>query len=273
LNLINFVSNSLRDTFLDYNHQAEQILLYILETNIYNIYQLNLEDISKNVYDKIIKTIELRKKRYPLQYILEKAYFFGRIFKVDKRVLIPRFETEILVEKAIELLKNKRDPKVLDLCTGSGAIAITLALELGIDIVASDISKDAIEIAKYNLNNLLNNSRKVDFILSDLFSNISGSFDLIVSNPPYISENEYKNLEPEVKFEPSIALLAGDGLNIYRSIISKVGSFLKKDGIIIFEIGSNQYSNISKLMEKKFKNIRVYKDYSYLDRLVLASKI
>lgn len=218
---------------------------------------------------KILAFLEQRKSHKPLAYIVGNAEFYGYTFAVNENVLIPRPETEELVL----LVKNEVEngSRVLDIGTGSGAIAITLAKETNAIVTAIDISQRAIDVARQNAK-LLN--ANVEFILSDLFENLGNRvFDVIVSNPPYISESEYQNLDSDVKdFEPRLALVASNnGISIYERIISSAINHLSEKGKIYFEIGYNQAKEVSLLLEKDFENIKVIKDLQGNDRMICAS--
>lgn len=189
-------------------------------------------------------------------------------FKVNENVLIPREDTEILVQEAIKLDKKN----ILDMCTGSGCIAISLAKYVkNARVIGVDVSTKALEIAKVNadLNGVL-----VEFIKSDLFENVQGKYDLIISNPPYIRTDVTKTLQEEVKREPIQALDGGiDGLDFYRTISNKARNFLNENGYLAFEIGYDEASNVSDILKKyKYKNIRLIKDLSENDRVIIAQK-
>ena len=219
-----------------------------------------------------------RAERIPTQYILGGCQFMGLDFLVSEAVLIPRPDTEILVETILEYKKTNEIHKILDVGTGSGCIPISL-LHYGIDwAVAVDISGDALEVAKKNalLNNVLD---RIQFINSDLFEKLDdkclGAFDAIVSNPPYIEKEEIQGLMPEVKdYEPMIALDGGaDGLDFYRKIAAEGKKFLSAKGWIFFEIGYNQGASVSKLLKiEGFEDVKVIKDLAGLDRVVLGKK-
>lgn len=218
----------------------------------------------------ILEFLKQRKMHKPLAYIAKNADFYGYLFNVNENVLIPRPETEELV---CLVLKNiKQGERVLDIGTGSGAIAIVLAKESNAVVTAIDVSEKALEVAKENAKNLGVN---VEFVLSDLFENLEGEkYDKIVSNPPYISENEFQMLESDVKdFEPKLALVAdNNGLEIYEKIIKKAPEHLTKNGEIYFEIGYSQAESVKKLLEKDFENIKIYKDLEGKDRMIFASR-
>jgi len=218
--------------------------------------------------NKIMKAVELRLKHIPLAYIFGKTNFYGYDFMVNESVLIPRLDTEILIEKIKEdiLSKNKK-VSVLDIGTGSGAIAIVLKKETDASVSAVDVSCEALEVAKKNAENL---GAEIDFALSNLFENVNQKFDFVVSNPPYIESNVCLTLEPEVALnEPILALDGGkDGLDFYREIVEQAPNYLNVGGKLYFEIGYNQAEAVSNLMKDNFKNIKVYKDYGGNDRVV-----
>ena len=205
----------------------------------------------------------------PLQYILNKAYFYSRTFYVDNRVLIPRFDTEILVEQAIKIIKEKQLKTCLDLCCGSGAIGITIKLETNINLTCADISLEALEVTKINSNAL---SANISICESDLFSNINKKFDIIVSNPPYIASSDIETLEVKVKdFEPHLALDGKeDGLYFYKKIIEEAPNYLNKNGYICFEVAEFQAESVKNLLKNNFKNVRIVKDFNNINRVVIG---
>ena len=213
---------------------------------------------------------QLEKGNSP-QYIVGNVNFYGNEICVDHSVLIPRFETELLVEKTLSYIKKKFDDveklDILDIGTGSGCIAITLKKELGCEIVACDKSEKALEVAKKNASL---NHVDIDFRYSDIFSNISGCFDVIISNPPYIREDE--DIEDIVKNnEPHMALYAScNGLYFYQEILKNCKKYLKDKYIIAFEIGELQGDDVSRLAHQYLNNIDVMveKDYSGKNRFV-----
>lgn len=215
---------------------------------------------------------EKRMNRVPLQYLIGEAPFYRRLFKVDSRVLIPRQETELLCEWALDILKDLHSPRVLDLCCGSGCIGLTIKAECPDAVVSlSDISTDAVNVSAVNAVRL---ALDVSILQSDLFSAFVGSsFDLIITNPPYISSNDCIYLQPEVLYEPRLALDGGyDGCDLYRRIISSAGSFLNSGGKLLMEIGINETDQICSLLtEHGFAGLEVRKDYAGIDRMVLAS--
>ena len=229
-----------------------------------------IEQFSSEEMSKIMDAVQKRLKHIPLGYIFGKSYFYGREFKVDENVLIPRQDTEILIEKICDDIKLRQEKvSVLDIGTGSGAIAITIQKETDSKVLAVDVSEKALKIAKQNAKTL---EADVDFVKSDLFENVEGKFDFIVSNPPYIETNVIETLEDEVTLnEPILALDGGDdGLDFYRKIVKISPRYLNKGGKLYFEIGYNQAEALKNLMKDKFKNIIVYKDYGNNDRVVVG---
>lgn len=229
------------------------------------------EELSDEIEEKYKQGIEKLSKDIPLQYITNTQEFYGMKFKINENVLIPRYDTEILIEETLKLAKDQ--DKILDMCTGSGIIAITLAKNVEkANVFACDISLEALKVAKEN--NELHNAN-VKFINSNLFENIEEkNFDIIVSNPPYITEKEMQELENQVRKEPELALYGGvDGLDFYRKITENAKEYLKKEGLLIFEIGYKQKEDVSKiLIENKFKNIKCVKDLQGLDRVIIGEK-
>lgn len=223
-------------------------------------------------YEDCIK--ELIKGK-PLQYITNKQEFMGLDFYVDENVLIPQPDTEILVEKTIEIADNTQKNKVLDMCTGSGCIAISLAKNIdNSQITAADISDNALIIANRNaINNNLEN--KIKFINSDMFSNINEKFDIIVSNPPYIETKTINKLDIEVQNEPLLALDGGiDGLKFYNIIANNAFKYLNENGYLLLEIGYNQQKSVTQLLQNtgKYTNIETIKDLGGNYRVVIARK-
>ncbi|MDR3111998.1 MAG: peptide chain release factor N(5)-glutamine methyltransferase [Elusimicrobiota bacterium] len=211
-----------------------------------------------------------RAKREPCAYIIGNCEFMGLEFKVTKDVLIPRPETELLTEEALIIAKEKRLKNVLDLCCGSGCIAISLAVMGNFEkITASDVSAETLKIAKENATK--HNTHNVTFVKSSLFENIGNQkFDLIVSNPPYVSAQEYESLESDLKYEPKIALTdSKDGLSFYEEISEKAAFYLDKGGLVFVELNANKFKEIQSIFEKnKYKNIEMLKDYAGLYRIL-----
>ena len=249
---------------------TEVLLAAVLKIPRSKLSLIHDKKLTKEEHSLINSFLQRRAKREPVAYILGSWEFMGLEFKVNENVLIPRPETELLVE---EVLNVKEKESVLDLCTGSGCIAISLA-KLGSfkNITASDISEKALAVAKDNAS--LNGIENINFVLSNIFENLGGSkFDIIVSNPPYVSPSEYKSLEPELlKYEPSIALVTeDDGLFFYKQIAHQAPKFLNKDGMVLVELNANKSGLIKDIFEAAgFKDIKIIKDYAGLDRILKA---
>ena len=223
--------------------------------------------ITPKYIEKIYRITNERKKGRPLWYVIGDADFYGFTVKVDERVLIPRPETENLVENVLKHIK--KPCSVLDLCTGSGAIAIAIKkLKSDCQVTASDISSGAIELASENA---LSNNAEITFIKSDIFADIEERFDIIVSNPPYIKTSDIDALQKEVKdYEPIIALDGGeDGLRYYREIANQVKSHLNDGGMLFLEVGYDQAKAVSELL-KGFSEVRIEKDLQGVERIVIA---
>ena len=260
--------------FMD-NIEAKILLKYILQKEeSYIIANANTQ-LTKMQENELINCINKITEGYPLQYITNQQYFMGLSFCVDENVLIPQPDTEILVETVIKNItelgiKNKFDlgnMKVLDLCTGSGAIAISIKKYLPeVQVFASDISKNALKIAQKNANN---NKVKINFIESNMFENISETFDVITSNPPYIKTDEIRKLSKQVQNEPKLALDGGkDGLDFYKIIAKEGPKHLNKNGVILMEIGYDQGQAVTNL----FKNSKCIKDYAGNSRVVVWNR-
>ena len=251
---------------------AKFLLMYMLDETAEQFSNKLSEELSveqeNRYFDLINKNIN---EDTPLSHLVGFDYFYDRKFKVTKDVLSPRMETEELIYKVLEYIKkSKKDSfKILDLCTGSGIIAITLKKEIVekyTEIVASDISEKALSIAIENANN---NNANITFIKSDLFDNISGKFDLIISNPPYISYKDKIIIKDSVlNYDPHLALFAEeDGIYFYRKIIENAVHYLSKDGVIFFEIGYDQKEKIFELGKNNNFITTVYKDINDRDRI------
>lgn len=209
----------------------------------------------------------------PAEYVTGKAYFRYLTLEVNPCVLIPRKETELVAGRAIELIKQNGYKTALDMCTGSGCIAISIASEAGIDTDAADISEGALATAKRNA--VLNGvSGRVNFINSDMFDNIAGSYDIIVCNPPYVSEQEYVSLDDSVRlYEPKTALTAGNGFDFYRIIADEGLMHLNSAGALVLEIGADQALQVTELLKRGgFSDTECIKDYAGRDRIVCARR-
>ena len=223
-----------------------------------------LKEIYKDNIDEAYKKLE---ENYPIQYLIGYVDFYNTKINVNESVLIPRYETEILVDETIKFLKEKKYKKIIDICTGSGAIAIALKKHLNIEMDACDISEEALNTAQEND---LENNTKINFFKIDILKeNINKKYDCIVSNPPYVKHDETVSLE--TKYEPQIALFANNnGLEFYEKIIKDAVNMLNNNGSIIFEIGATQAESIKKIALSYFpnSNIRVIKDFNNYDRIM-----
>ena len=261
---------------------AEIVFSHVLDIDRMMLFTKYRDDVEDEEIEKIRYFIQkIGREKFPVQYLLNEQEFYGRKFYVDKGVLIPRQDTEILVEKMIDtlkdkVLKNEIHPKILDIGVGSGIIGITAALEIESSYVLGvDISDKALETAQKNKEIL--KVSNIKFLKSDLFENVEfREFDMIVSNPPYISLNEVGIMSDDTLLhEPSEALFAeNDGLYFYYEICQKASDYLADFGYLLFEIGYKQGKNVAKIMASSgFKNIEVVKDLAGLDRVVIGQKI
>ncbi|BBM44482.1 peptide chain release factor N(5)-glutamine methyltransferase [Leptotrichia trevisanii] len=268
---------------------AEIVFSHVLDVDRMMLFTRYKDEIEDEKIERIRYFIQkIGREKFPVQYLLNEQEFYGRKFYVDKGVLIPRQDTEVLVEKMIGILKNnilknknfeknsKIHPKILDIGVGSGIIGITAALEIEDSYVLGvDISEKALETAEKN-KQLLKVSN-IKFLKSNLFENVEfKQFDMIVSNPPYISLNEAGIMSDDTLLhEPSEALFAeNDGLYFYYEICQKAADYLADFGYLLFEIGYRQGKNIAKIMTSSgFKNVEVIKDLAGLDRVVVGQKI
>ena len=272
---------------------AEIVFSHVLNIDRMMLFTKYRDDIEDEKIEKIRYFIQkIGREKFPVQYLLNEQEFYGRKFYVDKGVLIPRQDTEILVKKMIDILKHnilkiqdfvdkdninsKVHPKILDIGVGSGIIGITAALEIeGSYVLGVDISEKALETAQKNKEIL--KVSNIKFLKSDLFENVEfREFDMIVSNPPYISLSEVGIMSDDTLLhEPSEALFAeNDGLYFYYEICQKASDYLADFGYLLFEIGYKQGKNVAKIMASSgFKNIEVVKDLAGLDRVVIGQKI
>ena len=251
---------------------ARFLLMYILDESPQLFSNSLSEQMSKENEEKYFSLIEKHiKEDVPLSHLVGFEYFYDRKYKVTKDVLSPRMETEELIYKVIEYVNasNKNKFKILDLCTGSGIIAITLKKELeqvSVDIIASDISEEALEVAKENSQS---HDATIKFIKSDIFNNIDDKFDIIVSNPPYIDRKDEVTMQDNVlNYDPHLALFAEEeGMYFYRKIIEQANDYLNENGVIFFEIGYDQKDKIIKLANLNGYSAEVYKDINGRDRM------
>ncbi len=259
---------------------AELLLADVLKCKRMNLYLSFDKPLQEPEIQKYREHIRRRAIFEPLQYIIGSVEFFGMDFTINKSVLIPRPETELIAEKVLECSKNISSPKILDIGTGSGNIAIAVAnSNSDVSVTAVDISADALNVArenraKYSLDN------SIELICSDiknLNSTFTNMFDIIVSNPPYVSSDEYSTLQKEIiNYEPKIAVTDfGDGFSFYREIAAKSISLLKNSkGFLFFEMALGQSDEIKKIMnENDFSNVEVYNDLSGIPRVIKGELI
>lgn len=229
-----------------------------------------IDEITNEQFDEINEKANMRLNNIPVDKIFKKAYFFGYEFKVDENVLSPRPETELLVETALKYIKENNYRTALDLCTGSGCIAISTKLNTEVDMTASDISQKALNIAKQNAKK---HDAQIKFIKSNMFEKIEESFDIIISNPPYIDTDQIEDLDEEVKdHDPYIALDGGEmGLKFYNIIHDNLRKHLNDNGMIIMEIGEDQKELLISLFND-FNLVESLKDLSGNDRVLVLKK-
>lgn len=254
--------------------KSRLLMQYVLNQTRQYIIVNDLNQISKEDEERYFVGISKLRAGVPLEHITHQREFMKLNFYINENVLIPRQDTEILVEEVINIAKRIKNPKILDLCTGSGAIAVSLAKYLTeSEITATDISNKALEIAKKNakINEVEN---RITFISSDLFTNIpEEKYDIIVSNPPYIKRNVIETLDKQVRKEPYMALDGGlDGLDFYRRIIKNSYEYLKYHGFLCLEIGFDQKIDVIELIEneEKFENTYSKKDLFDNDRIIVT---
>ena len=322
---INYIIAKLENEYKMQYYDIKKLLKFCLKVDDKYLIIHNNDNLDEKIVKQIFTYAERIKSGIPIQYLINEQDFMGQTFYVNKNVLIPQPDTEIVVQCAINKIKELIDRKVkakniitdniidktidkttdntdintndlidenytnvertirskkikiLDLCTGSGAIGISIKKYFGesVDVTLSDISKDALDVAKLNAKNILstkkilNSSDKeydVNFVQSDMFQNIKDNFDVIVSNPPYIRSKLIDELDEDVKNEPHIALDGGsDGLRFYKIIKSEINNFLNKDGYLILEIGYDQKEEVQKM----FENSECIKDYAGNDRVII----
>ena len=256
------------------NIKSRLIMQYVLNKPREYLVVYDKKELTLRQEVNYFKAIKKLCQGIPIQHITNRQEFMKMTFFVDENVLIPRPDTEILVEEVVKIAKKINAKKILDLCTGSGAIAISLAKYIDkSNITAVDISDKALNVAKLNAKNNEVEDR-ITFVESDLFKNLKKEkYDIIVSNPPYIKKEVLKKLDKEVQKEPKLALDGGyDGLDFYRKIINKAEEYLKFNGYLCFEIGYDQKEDVENLLkeQEKYINITCKKDLCDNDRVVIA---
>ncbi len=259
----------------DYVFEAKQIIKHITGMSNQEILLKYNKQLSLFEENNLTALIKQRKVRYPLQYIFGEWSFYGCNFSVGPGVLIPRADTETLIDKAKELLKDAKDPLILDLCAGSGCIGITLAKEIpSAKVTMVEKYNEAMRYAEKNIT--LNKTENAKVISGDVFEGTESDkkYDLIVSNPPYIPENEMKICSPETKFEPETALIANDGgMEFYKAIVKNYKESLKENGIMMFEVGIGKANEVKEILKAEgFANIGSARDLNSIERAVYAFK-
>lgn len=256
-------------------YEAKLIIKHVTGLNNSQILTEYTKELTEFQQNNLTAILRQREIRYPLQYILGEWAFYKYKFKVGVGVIIPRSDTEILVEKCCEYLQGKTTPKILDLCAGSGCIGISLAKDFPESAVV--LLEKYPEAKRYIDSNIeLNGAYNTLVLEGDVFNGDAaiGEYDLIVSNPPYIPPVEMAITSPETKFEPETALLGGeDGLDFYRAITENYKNSLKVGGMLAFEVGINEASRVADILEKAgLANINIIKDLNSIERVVTAIK-
>lgn len=274
-----------KNNISDAQYDAKLIAMSVFELKLSDLLMVLLDEADEEKVSIYFEKINKRATHYPCQYIIGNACFMGYEFKVAENVLIPRPETELLVEKAVELANytfSDKPLKALDMCTGTGCIGISFLLtrmlnKKATDVTLVDISEHAYSLATENVNRLCKeydiDRALVNIVKSDLFGSVNGKFDIIMSNPPYIPSADIEELADEVKvYEPRLALDGDrDGLLFYRKIAKEAKEYLNDNGYLIFEIGHNQFEDISRiLVDFGYMDIELIKDYAGLDRIIVA---
>ena len=275
IDLINWGTKYFKDrNFAEPRSEIEWLVQSLFSYSRLDLYMKFDEEVSEENLSKLNLWIKKRLKKEPLQYITESSNFYGRDFFVNKNVLIPRPETERLIDISIEISKNFKKPNILDIGTGSGCIAITLANEIeDSNILAIDKSSAALKVAKYNYGNL--NKGNLDFLEVDYFKYKNNDpWDIIISNPPYIGLEELNAVMVDVKdFEPHIALTDGkNGVTFYEEILKNMKSHLSRKGWLILEVGKGKHSKYvyNMFQDVGYKNIKLHKDYNNDDRVLVV---
>ena len=270
-------TNILKNSYIKTAQLDSEILLAkVLGSNREYIILNNHKDLNNNNLDHFKKLIKERANRKPIAYLLNKKFFWDSEFYVNKNTLIPRPDTEVIIQEILRLTKHKNKLNILDIGVGSGCILLTILKErknfYGTGI---DISNNSLDISKINAKNL-NVGERIKFYKSDIDKFAQGKYDVIVSNPPYIKSCDLKYLESDViNFEPKLALDGGlDGLSVIRKVINRSSELIKKNGKIILEIGFDQKNKVIKLLNKKgFYINSTLKDFAKNDRCIVSTKI
>lgn len=260
----------------DYVFEAKQIIKHITGLSSSQILMNYTNQLTPFQQNNLTAVIKQRSIRYPLQYIFGEWSFYGRNFKVGPGVLVPRADTETLIDKCLEFLAERENAAILDLCAGSGCIGITLAKEKpGTDVLMVEKYREAAAYAEKNIK--LNSAENARLFEGDIFegAGAESEYDLIVSNPPYIPPQEMAVISPETEFEPETALAGGDdGLEFYRAITNNYYASLKSGGMLAFEVGIGEYSAVEEILSAAgFPKTGTVKDYNGIERVVFALKV
>lgn len=253
--------------------KAKLLILHVLEITKEEYIVIADEEMDDELEILFLAKLEELKQGKPLEYIIGKVRFLGNEYIVNESVLIPRLDTELIVNKALDLITNNGMKKVLEIGTGSGAIGIHLVKNSDIQLIATDISEEALDVAALNAERLDVDLNKYELVKSDVYENIGEKFDLIISNPPYIKTDEMETLNKDVLNEPALALDGGkDGLDIYRKIIENAFEHINGyNSYLILEIGSSLADDVIKILEENnWKNNQVYTDLSGLNRMIVS---
>ncbi|GAB6071809.1 peptide chain release factor N(5)-glutamine methyltransferase [Venenivibrio stagnispumantis] len=266
------VINKLKEAEIP-NPQLEALIIISESLNIPKYKVITEPDLDIINYQEVLKVAEKRAKRYPLAYLINKKEFFGITFYIEEGVLIPRPETEILVEEILKILPTDKEIIGLDIGTGSGVVSLSLLKNReNLRMYATDISEKALKITEKNAK-ILKLYDRIKIIKSNLFENIDEKFDFIVSNPPYIPEEEYEYLQEEVKKEPKEALISKEGIYFYEEIIKQAKNYLKEDGFLAFEIGYNQAEKVKQILKSYgYEDIKIIKDLQDIERVIIARR-
>jgi release factor glutamine methyltransferase len=252
---------------------AQVLLSHVLKIPRWKLITDENKEIPEDKEKEFFQLIEKRANRIPVAYLIKEKEFYGVPFKVEEGVLIPRPDTEVLVETVLNKIKNKKSPTGIEVGTGSGAIIISLLKNKeDLKMIGTDISDKALKITQENAK-IHKVENRLTLIKTDKLKGIKGKYDFIVSNPPYIPESEYESLQPEVKKEPKEALIAKDeGLEFYKEIIKEGKNLLKNGGFFAFEVGYNQGEKVENLLQKEGFNTEKIKDLQGINRVVIGEK-
>lgn len=279
--LLKWIAQHLEEKGVDSSRLCAELLLgHVLSLSRIKLYTNFDEPVGQSDLDRLHSLVKRAANHEPVQYLVGKTEFYSIEFELTDACLIPRPETELLVEHAIEFLRTRKGPQlVCDLCTGSGCIAVAIAKNhCESKIIATDICDKALAVADINVKKH-NLTDHITLLCGDMFEPVIGQldrakFDLVVSNPPYVSTIEYEKLDKNVRdYEPENALIAGvDGLDVYKKIGSKIGDFLKPDAILMLEIGYDQGQTVKEMIHKTgvFTDVQIIQDFRNMDRIIIA---